>query len=229
MVVGYRLKRADPPIRRWYARIYRLSNRIFFGVRVRDIDCACKLFKREALEPIRVESAGAFFTAELLIKLRFEGRRVGQVGVPHYATDGRFADRRQAERRLPGGAGFLAAAAPPLGRPNESDATGRADPGQTCRRLSRYSSAARAVAVAFLEVHVQGIDELAEDFELLVLPGLGLDTGSVQDLGRGEDPDARPNRQRQRVRRPGIDLVGLAGQLELERRVVGLLGEARRR
>ena len=84
VVVGYRLKRADPPIRRWYARIYRLSNRIFFGVRVRDIDCACKLFKRESLTPIRVASGGAFFTAELLIKLRFEGRKVAEVGVPHY-------------------------------------------------------------------------------------------------------------------------------------------------
>jgi Glycosyltransferases involved in cell wall biogenesis len=84
VVVGFRLKRADPPIRRWYARVYRLSNRIFFGVRVRDIDCACKLFKREALEPIRVASGGAFFTAELLIKLRFEGRRIAEVGVPHY-------------------------------------------------------------------------------------------------------------------------------------------------
>jgi glycosyltransferase involved in cell wall biosynthesis len=84
VVVGYRLKRADPAIRRWYARVYRLSNRIFFGVRVRDIDCACKLFKREALEPIRVSSGGAFFTAELLIKLRFEGRSIAQVGVPHY-------------------------------------------------------------------------------------------------------------------------------------------------
>jgi glycosyltransferase involved in cell wall biosynthesis len=84
VVVGYRLKRADPPIRRWYARIYRLSNRIFFGVRVRDIDCACKLFKRQALEPIRVSSGGAFFTAEMLIKLRFEGRKIAQVGVPHY-------------------------------------------------------------------------------------------------------------------------------------------------
>jgi glycosyltransferase involved in cell wall biosynthesis len=84
VVVGYRLKRADPPIRRWYARIYRLSNRIFFGVRVQDIDCACKLFRREALEPIRVASGGAFFTAELLVKLRFEGRRLVEVGVPHY-------------------------------------------------------------------------------------------------------------------------------------------------
>ena len=85
VVVGFRLKRADPPIRRWYARIYRLSNRIFFGVRVRDIDCACKLFKREALTPIRVSSGGAFFTAELLIKLKFNGRKVAEVGVPHYA------------------------------------------------------------------------------------------------------------------------------------------------
>jgi glycosyltransferase involved in cell wall biosynthesis len=85
VVLGYRLKRADPPIRRWYARIYRLSNRIFFGVRVRDIDCACKLFKREALTPIRVASGGAFFTAELLIKLRYEGRKIAEVGVPHYA------------------------------------------------------------------------------------------------------------------------------------------------
>jgi glycosyltransferase involved in cell wall biosynthesis len=85
VVVGYRLKRADPPIRRWYARIYRLANRIFFGVRVRDIDCACKLFRRQALVPIRVASGGAFFTAELLVKLRFEGRRLAEVGVPHYA------------------------------------------------------------------------------------------------------------------------------------------------
>jgi len=84
VVLGYRLKRADPPIRRWYARIYRLSNRIFFGVRVRDIDCACKLFKREALAPIRVASGGAFFTAELLIKLRYQGSKLAEVGVPHY-------------------------------------------------------------------------------------------------------------------------------------------------
>jgi glycosyltransferase involved in cell wall biosynthesis len=85
VVLGYRLKRADPPIRRWYARIYRLSNRLFFGVRARDIDCACKLFKRESLTAIRVFSGGAFFTAELLIKLRYEGKKMAEVGVPHYA------------------------------------------------------------------------------------------------------------------------------------------------
>jgi glycosyltransferase involved in cell wall biosynthesis len=84
-VIGFRLDRADPLIRRWYARIYRFANRVFFGVRARDIDCACKLFRRQALVPIRVASGGAFFTAELLIKLRFEGRSMAEVGVPHYA------------------------------------------------------------------------------------------------------------------------------------------------
>ena len=85
VVVGYRIRRADPPIRRIYARLYRLANRIFFGLSVRDVDCACKLLRREALEGVRVESGGAFFSAELLIKLDASGRRVAEVGVPHYA------------------------------------------------------------------------------------------------------------------------------------------------
>ena len=84
VVVGYRIKRADPLVRTVYARAYRLANRVFFGLRVTDVDCACKLFRREALEGLRVESGGAFFSAELLIKLRAAGRTVVEVGVPHY-------------------------------------------------------------------------------------------------------------------------------------------------
>jgi glycosyltransferase involved in cell wall biosynthesis len=84
VVVGYRMRRADPIVRTLYARAYRLANRLFFGLKVRDVDCACKLFRREALEGIRVESDGAFFSAELLIKLRAAGRSVVEVGVPHY-------------------------------------------------------------------------------------------------------------------------------------------------
>jgi glycosyltransferase involved in cell wall biosynthesis len=84
VVAGYRVHRADPPIRAIYAWLYRLANRIWFGLAVRDIDCACKLFRRSALQGIRVESGGAFFSAELLIKLRARGRRVVEVGVPHH-------------------------------------------------------------------------------------------------------------------------------------------------
>ena len=83
-VVGYRIRRADPLVRTVYARLYRLANLIFFGLTVRDVDCACKLFQRAALEGVNVESGGAFFSAELLIKLRAAGRRLAEVGVAHY-------------------------------------------------------------------------------------------------------------------------------------------------
>ena len=83
-VVGYRIRRADPLVRTVYAKLYRLANVIFFGLKVRDVDCACKLFTRASLEGVNVESGGAFFSAELLIKLRARGRRLAEVGVPHY-------------------------------------------------------------------------------------------------------------------------------------------------
>ncbi len=83
-VVGYRIKRADPLIRTIYARLYRFAIRVWFGLKVRDVDCACKLFRRDALAGIAVESGGAFFSAELLIKLNAAGRSIAEVGVPHH-------------------------------------------------------------------------------------------------------------------------------------------------
>jgi glycosyltransferase involved in cell wall biosynthesis len=84
VVVGYRLRRADPTIRLVYARTYRFCLRLFFGLPVRDVDCACKLFRRDALTGIRLESDGAFLSAELLIKVRARGRRIVEVGIPHH-------------------------------------------------------------------------------------------------------------------------------------------------
>jgi len=84
IVVGFRIKRADPLVRTLYARAYRLANRLFFGLRVTDVDCAAKLFRRDALTDIHVESGGAFFSAELLIKVAAAGRTVVEVGIPHY-------------------------------------------------------------------------------------------------------------------------------------------------
>ncbi|KRT64647.1 MAG: putative dolichol-phosphate mannosyltransferase [Chloroflexi bacterium CSP1-4] len=84
VVVGYRLRRADPLVRTVYARLYRLALRLFYGLPVRDVDCACKLFRLDALSGIRLESGGAFLSAELLIKMRARGRRIVEVGVPHH-------------------------------------------------------------------------------------------------------------------------------------------------
>jgi len=84
VVAGYRIKRADPTIRLAYARFYRATLRLFFGLGVRDPDCACKLFRREALEGVNVKSGGAFLSAELLIKIGERGGVIVEQGVPHY-------------------------------------------------------------------------------------------------------------------------------------------------
>ena len=136
VVVGYRIKRADPFIRIVYARTYKLANRIFFGLRVRDVDCACKLFRREALEGVRVESGGAFFSAELLIKIARAGpldRRGRRAALPAH---GRLADGREAVRDLACRQGLLDAAAAPVGERATARAPGQADPGRLSRRAS---------------------------------------------------------------------------------------------
>ena len=97
VVAGFRIKRADPILRTVYAKAYRLANRIFFGLRVTDVDCAAKLFRADALEGLRVESGGAFFSAELLIKLRAAGRTVVEVG--SRTTRAPPAHRRAPSRR----------------------------------------------------------------------------------------------------------------------------------
>ena len=84
VVVGYRIKRSDPPHRLFIAKTYNLIVRAVFGLRVRDIDCAFKLFRRDALAKVSLESNGAFISSELLIKLRRAGVPIAERGVHHY-------------------------------------------------------------------------------------------------------------------------------------------------
>jgi glycosyltransferase involved in cell wall biosynthesis len=83
-VIGYRMKRRDPPHRIFIARTYNAIVSATFGLRVRDIDCAMKLFRREVFDGLRLEADSPFLSAELLIKLKARGERIAQVGVTHY-------------------------------------------------------------------------------------------------------------------------------------------------
>ena len=83
-VVGYRIKRRDPPHRIFIAKTYNAIVSVLFGLRVRDIDCAMKLFRREVFDGLPLTTDSPFLSAELLIKLRARGERIAQVGVNHY-------------------------------------------------------------------------------------------------------------------------------------------------
>jgi glycosyltransferase involved in cell wall biosynthesis len=84
VVIGYRIKRRDPFHRLFIAKTYNAIVSVLFGLRVRDIDCAMKLFRREVFDGLLLEADGPFLSAELLIKLKALGVRIAQVGVNHY-------------------------------------------------------------------------------------------------------------------------------------------------
>ncbi len=85
VVLGYRIRRNDPAHRLFIAKVYNLVIRTVFGLKVRDIDCAFKLFRKEALAGVLpLESNGAFISSELLIKLRRRDVPMVERGVHHY-------------------------------------------------------------------------------------------------------------------------------------------------
>ncbi len=84
VVAGYRIKRADPPHRLFIAWTYNRLLRLVFGLRIRDVDCAFKLIRREVVDAVDPDAGGAFFSAELLVRARHLGFTVEEVGVQHY-------------------------------------------------------------------------------------------------------------------------------------------------
>jgi glycosyltransferase involved in cell wall biosynthesis len=84
IVLGYRIRRSDPMYRLFIAKVYNVVVRLVFGLRVRDIDCAFKLFRREALHGVELESDGAFISSELFIKLKRRDIPMVERGVHHY-------------------------------------------------------------------------------------------------------------------------------------------------
>lgn len=84
IVSGYRIARRDPWNRRLNARLFNLGMRILFGLRLRDADCAFKLYRRSIFEGLELHSNGAMIDAEILARARRKGARIVEVGVHHY-------------------------------------------------------------------------------------------------------------------------------------------------
>lgn len=84
VVAGFRMERSDPIHRRINAEVFNLAVRILFGVHMRDLDCAFKVFRGEQLRALELTTSGALINAEIQAKLRRQGVTVQQVGVPHY-------------------------------------------------------------------------------------------------------------------------------------------------
>ena len=85
VVIGYREDRADSFVRSLNVWMYGRYIYLMFGLNVKDMDCAFKIFPTKAYQNIRpIKSGGALFTAEFLIKLKRTGFSFKEVPVRHF-------------------------------------------------------------------------------------------------------------------------------------------------
>ncbi len=84
MVVGYRHARSDPWHRRLFGNGWSWLVNLLFGYTARDIDCAFKLFKRQVVDTVQVQSRGAMFSAEFLVRTKRAGFKIVEEPVNHY-------------------------------------------------------------------------------------------------------------------------------------------------
>ena len=85
VILGYRDNRQDHIGRVINAWVWTMLVWVVMGLRVRDLDCGFKLFRRQVLhEVLPLSSRGAVISAELLAKLQRQNHRYVQVRVRHY-------------------------------------------------------------------------------------------------------------------------------------------------
>jgi dolichol-phosphate mannosyltransferase len=83
IAVGWRVDRQDPWRRRFLSKGYNVLARALLGTGVRDVDCALKVFRREALAYLLPETRGFFVNSEMLSRARRFGWSIAEVGVRH--------------------------------------------------------------------------------------------------------------------------------------------------
>lgn len=84
IVSAYRLKRSDPMMRKVNAWCWGRLVDAIFGMHIRDVDCAFKVYPRRFIEEIELRSTGALIDTEMLAKATYLGYSIGQLGVHHY-------------------------------------------------------------------------------------------------------------------------------------------------
>jgi hypothetical protein len=123
LVSGVRTTSGRRTSRSWRERLYRLGLRLFFGIRLHDVDCFFKLFRREVFARIPIQSDGPFAHAEILAKANFLGFMMSEVPVA-FAPEAdlpqallSFRDRYRDAQRVFRHADFGPAVLPPFTEP----------------------------------------------------------------------------------------------------------------
>ncbi|MFM7755152.1 MAG: glycosyltransferase family 2 protein [Actinomycetota bacterium] len=85
IISAYRFDRSgEGYIRTVYSFFYNVLVRLFFGVRMRDVNFAFKLCRGRIFEHITLASEGSFIDAELIVRAKKSGYSIVQFGVDYF-------------------------------------------------------------------------------------------------------------------------------------------------
>lgn len=84
MVSGYKMSRSDPWFRKFLGLVYNQFIRLTFGLRVRDVDCDFRLFRKNILRGVRFFVTSGAFDAEFMKTLHHKRVRIQEVPIHHY-------------------------------------------------------------------------------------------------------------------------------------------------
>ncbi|MCE5340781.1 MAG: glycosyltransferase family 2 protein [Planctomycetaceae bacterium] len=84
IVTGFRINRQDNIMRKLNAFCWTTMVNILFGMKIKDMDCAFKLYKRKIFDEITLKSTGALINTEIFARFNNKGYKVYQLGVHHY-------------------------------------------------------------------------------------------------------------------------------------------------
>lgn len=85
LVNGYKLKRQDTFDRIIIGKIYQWTMKVVFLLKIRDVDCDYRLFKREKLNQITLKSNDGSMCVELSRRLQNAGAVIREAPVHHYS------------------------------------------------------------------------------------------------------------------------------------------------
>ncbi len=88
VVTGYRRGKQDVLLRVLADRVLNLIIRALFRLRLRDTNCALKLFKGDVARLLMIEARGYPTPTELLVRAQTLGYRIGEAGITHYPRAG---------------------------------------------------------------------------------------------------------------------------------------------
>jgi glycosyltransferase involved in cell wall biosynthesis len=85
IITGWRVRRADPPIRTFISIIFMIMNRIAFGLHMKDVTTSLKLGPTRAIQKIAPDVVfmnGSFWT-EFMVRWRHAGLSIFEVPITH--------------------------------------------------------------------------------------------------------------------------------------------------